>query len=1567
MEVAAVEEARGVEFGDAPAGLAGAGGAGAGGVARQERGAVQDVADGLELSGEAAGPGAGGVGRARRVAALERDAAVGDPAREAADVLLPLGGAEGVAVGEGRRIARVAREAARVGVAAPRGRGVAQRKAFRDGGAAAGKVADEAARVVGAGRRARRHAAQEVVGRRDVAREAADVVGGALHAAEGRAPLVADARGGALPGEAARAVACRLHGAVRLAPGEPRAAAFRSADEPADAPAAGNGRRIGLAAREIVRCARLAGEPADRAPRRPDLRPARQAVLERDAGAGGLADEPADLPAGSGGNRAGGRAVFVARPLAVRAADEPADLRAVLFRRRHGAGRGAVREDRVPAARLPDEAAGVAGAADVPVRLAVSAPDRPRGVADETADVAGIRCRHVAFGPAVREGGAAAVFDVAGKAALVVAARAGDGDVRGAVPERDRGVVDVAHETARVRAGGLDRAFRPAPLEGRAVRVVDAPDEHSGAAIRALHRPARGAVADRRRALHFARQRADVLVAVHVRVLQHDADEGRVLGVAEEPRVGAVRVAGGRVVEREAGDGVPLPVQRTGERRGGSADGRPGRVGEVDVRAQRVGAAQAVRDGFQLLAGGDQRAELGRDGAEVVHQHRRFRAGGVRIGRVAAPAQEHGTLRHGLDGGRRAGLAGAEPVDGARARPRDLAAERHLAVRERPREVGLSEPVRLRPFLRLQERREVVGVAHPGRVERVDARDILRANVRQAVVDAEAVREGRGVAVLPPHEAADFGRADRRAGRVAAREGTFAVAGLPGKAADVVASLGRHERIAVREGRGVADESGEAADAVARRFHRPAGEALGEGRRVVFDAADEPAEIASARGGHVAEREAAREGGIVFASNEPAGVAACRGERAGRAAVRDLAAAGDFAEEEAGLVGGGRNLRALDRAADDGRFPRVARERGGVGAAAHHGIRERDVHDRRAVEVAEEAGVGAAVGVHRQAGNHVALPVDRAGEGRVVAVADRRPVFARQVDVRAETVDAGEVVRDGREPRAVGDGDSPDAPRRAVVVREQRRLRRGRVGVARAARPAAEERVVLRDGGNGGFRADRRRPGHRDGLAFLLHREEPEVRPLRQRPREIRRRPVLRQAPRPREIVARPRRRLAARRLRERRRARRPRLLHAVHRHPRAVFQRRVALQRIREAVGLVVAAGPSPDPHRAAEPAVRDRQHAALVVDVGNPAREAGRVLLGAADHLRRRVAVAHLGLVVPQVDPAGEPRRVVGGVHAPRREALAHDRAAGKGNLPREARGRAVGAVRERRNIREHRAPRDLAAVQRRAADEPARPRAAREASPDRAVDDADVRAAHGLGKAVVLAGLVGWAYVDLGIDPLPVGLHVAVRDEAAAPDAGRQPREAQGILVVRDVGRIDGEVADLRAGRDRLEERDCRGESAPRRAEVGDGVPLPEELAREGADPHVLPAVRFEEPREVEVVHQRVVARRCRHARAAEDVRPVVHRVDRRAERRADGGDVLHRVGRGLRRRVGETVAHPACERHVGVVGNRLDRQDRPRRIRLARRLAIHEDAALASEDGRKEPEIGVRVHRGVEVGA
>ena len=116
------------------------------------------------------------------------------------------------------------------------------------------------------------------------------------------------------------------------------------------------------------------------------------------------------------------------------------------------------------------------------------------------------------------------------------------------------------------------------------------------------------------------------------------------------------------------------------------------------------------------------------------------------------------------------------------------------------------------------------------------------------------------------------------------------------------------------------------------------------------------------------------------------------------------------------------------------------------------------------------------------------------------------------------------------------------------------------------------------------------------------------------------------------------------------------------------------------------------------------------------------------------------------------------------------------------------------------------------------------------------------------------------------------------------------------------------------------------------------------------------------EVEVVHQHVGVRGV-----VGDGEEVLDRVDGRAERRADGGDVADGVGGLLRERVGEALAHPAGEGAVRVGGDGADGQHRADRVGLARRLAVHEDRALAGDDRRREPEVRAAVRGRGEIGA
>ena len=65
-------------------------------------------------------------------------------------------------------------------------------------------------------------------------------------------------------------------------------------------------------------------------------------------------------------------------------------------------------------------------------------------------------------------------------------------------------------------------------------------------------------------------------------------------------------------LERVA-DGVAVAVELSGERRRAIADRRPVRSAEIDVRAERVGAGEVVRDRRESFARGD-KGGLGGDG-----------------------------------------------------------------------------------------------------------------------------------------------------------------------------------------------------------------------------------------------------------------------------------------------------------------------------------------------------------------------------------------------------------------------------------------------------------------------------------------------------------------------------------------------------------------------------------------------------------------------------------------------------------------------------------------------------------------------------------------------------------------------------------------------------------------------------------------------------------------------------------------------------------------------------------------------------------------------------------------
>ena len=670
---------------------------------------------------------------------------------------------------------------------------------------------------------------------------------------------------------------------------------------------------------------------------------------------------------------------------------------------------------------MADEAADAVGSADAFERVAVGDGGAVADPADEAADVAG-------------GGGDRSAGEALGHAAA--------------------GFVDDADEAADVLARGGDIAEEEAARERGGVLHVA--DEAAGPLAAFDRRADGGASAHGRGARHPAHEGAGVGAAAHDRVHEPDVGDRSAGDVAEEA---CVVVAAG--IDGQVGDRVSAPVERAGERRGVVAEGRPVRAREVDVRAEAVDAGRVLADRGELRAGRDQRAELGVDDAEVVDRERRRRGVRVGVGHVARPGEEEGRAAgDGRDRRRRAGQVGARAGDRAAGRfAGDRGAERHLAVHEAPREVGLREAVGLRPLAGRVEGGEAGAAVHRGSGKRVDADEVGGADVRQAIGDAEAVREGRATAILAAREAADFGGADGRARGVAARERRIAVVELPGEAADVAAARHVRERVAVGERGAVVDVSGEAADAVASgRRDGTAREALGDGDRIAGGVADEAAEALAAGSLHRTERVALFDcGGALRGADEPADVAVAAGDVADDGAARNRGVAHDLPYEASRPLARRRDVRARDGAAADGRALHVSREGADAVGAADDGVREVEVGDRRAgAESSEEAGAGVAR-LHGQIGDRVAVSVDRAGERRVFALAERRPGLAAEVDVRAEAVDAGGVGGDGREASAVGDGNAPDAPRRAVVVREEGRRVLARARVRARARPSTEE------------------------------------------------------------------------------------------------------------------------------------------------------------------------------------------------------------------------------------------------------------------------------------------------------------------------------------------------------------------------------------------------------------------------------------------------------------------------------------------------------------------------------
>ena len=161
--------------------------------------------------------------------------------------------------------------------------------------------------------------------------------------------------------------------------------------------------------------------------------------------------------------------------------------------------------------------------------------------------------------------------------------------------------IDVANEAAR-HAGTADEAVRTAVYDSidRAAAGT-CPDQASGVGVGRRNLDRRDAVADDRSARDASNESADVLLA-RDRSRNGDAFDRRIAHAAEEPAIVAARQT---VRADEVVDGVAVAVERTGERRRFTTDGRPVRAAEVDVRAERVGTSKVICNRRKPFASGD--------------------------------------------------------------------------------------------------------------------------------------------------------------------------------------------------------------------------------------------------------------------------------------------------------------------------------------------------------------------------------------------------------------------------------------------------------------------------------------------------------------------------------------------------------------------------------------------------------------------------------------------------------------------------------------------------------------------------------------------------------------------------------------------------------------------------------------------------------------------------------------------------------------------------------------------------------------------------------------------------
>ena len=295
-------------------------------------------------------------------------------------------------------------------------------------------------------------------------------------------------------------------------------------------------------------------------------------------------------------------------------------------------------------------------------RVKIGLGDRATVIADQSAeDRAAHRAGRVGLGDGAGT--------VAGKASGALATDGADG-----VGLRDRAFT-VADKSADIPAGGADR-HAGIGLRDVAARTNIVPDQSADISGGAVHDA--GNIGTRDGPGVDTRQRADLVPAGHCGAQQ--ADVPHCYARADIPK--QPNFVGGRSIDGQVSNGVPLAVERSGEFRGGAADRdearrRPharifaadGRQAgaEVDIARQRVARAEIHRHQLQLMRVGDgglvfPAAE--RPGLAVDHEpagRARSRKAEAAVGALLEGVIGRGRLRRVAGHGRHAGrTAGAD-------------------------------------------------------------------------------------------------------------------------------------------------------------------------------------------------------------------------------------------------------------------------------------------------------------------------------------------------------------------------------------------------------------------------------------------------------------------------------------------------------------------------------------------------------------------------------------------------------------------------------------------------------------------------------------------------------------------------------------------------------------------------------------------------------------------------------------------------------------------------------------------------------------------------------------------